>query len=190
MNGLFEAAVEVQEFLQDRGWRFAIIGGLAAIRWGEPQATQDVDLALFTGFGTEASYVEQVLGRFRGRIADAAEFALDNRVLLVSASNGIPVDISLAGIPYEEELIGRASPFCFAPGVSLVTCSAEDLVILKVFAGRPKDWAAIEGILIRQGAGMDWGYIGERLPPLCALRGEPELPARLAELHRQVRQGG
>jgi hypothetical protein len=31
MNGLFEAALEIQEFIQRHGWRFAIIGRLAAV---------------------------------------------------------------------------------------------------------------------------------------------------------------
>ena len=31
MNSLWEAAVEVHQFLQGRDWRFCIIGGLAGI---------------------------------------------------------------------------------------------------------------------------------------------------------------
>jgi hypothetical protein len=39
MNAIVEAAVEIQNFLQARGWRFCVIGGLAVIRWGQPRAT-------------------------------------------------------------------------------------------------------------------------------------------------------
>ena len=53
MNPVFEAALEVQRFLQERHWRFCIIGGVALQRWGEPRATVDVDLTLLTGFGEE-----------------------------------------------------------------------------------------------------------------------------------------
>ena len=45
MNGLFQAALEVQGFMQRQQWRFCIIGGLAVLRWGEPRLTQDVDLS-------------------------------------------------------------------------------------------------------------------------------------------------
>jgi len=189
MNGLLEAALEIQEFLQKRRWRFAIIGGLAAIRWGEPRATQDVDLALFTGFGEESTYVDETLARFQGRIPDAHRFALENRVLLIWASNRVAIDVSLAGIPYEEQLIRRASPFAFAPGASLVTCSAEDLVILKAFAGRAQDWAAVEGVLIRQRDRLDWAYIDRHLPSLCDMKGEPEAVAQLTRLWERVREG-
>jgi hypothetical protein len=64
MNLLFEAALEVEQFCRERGWRACIIGGLAVIRWGEPRGTSDVDLALFTGFGDEPAYIEPILARF------------------------------------------------------------------------------------------------------------------------------
>lgn len=186
MNELFDAAREIQEFLAGRHWRFCIIGGLAAIRWGEPQATQDVDVSLLTGFGNEREYVEEILRSFHGRIPDVASFATQNRVLLVSASNGRSIDVGLAGIPFEQRMIERASVFTFAPGISLVTCSAEDLVVLKAFAGRPKDWSAVEGVLISQADDLDWDYIHEHLPPLCELKEDPDAPVRLEQLRRQL----
>ena len=87
MNGIFEAAAEVQGFLEARQWRFAIIGGLAVLRWGEPYTTQDVDVSLLCGFGNEGDYVEEILVHFSARIENAAEFALANRVILIQASN-------------------------------------------------------------------------------------------------------
>jgi len=188
MNGLFEAALEVQQFMERRQWRFAIIGGLAVLRWGEPQATQDVDIALLTGFGAEETYVEEILKHFPGRVAGAARFALENRVLLVRASNAVGIDIGLAAIPFEEQLVERASWFSFLPDVSLRTCSAEDLLVLKAFAGRDKDWAAIPGVLARQAGRLDWQYIDKHLTPLCELKGEPETPRRLHALRRQAEQ--
>ena len=186
MIELFQAALEIQQFLLQRDWRSCIIGGLAVGRWGEPRATRDVDISLLTGFGNERGYIEQILGQFSARIPDADQFALENRVLLIGASNGTPIDICLAGIPFEEQMIERASPFLFAPDVSLVTCSAEDLVILKAFAGREIDWSAIKGILVAQGDRLDWDYIDRQLPPLCELRDDPETVARLGLLRKRL----
>lgn len=56
MNGLFDAATEIQDFCRDRQWRFCLIGGMAVQRWGEPRQTRDVDLTLLTGFGGEAPF--------------------------------------------------------------------------------------------------------------------------------------
>jgi hypothetical protein len=40
MNGIFEAALEVQEYCNRRQWRCCIIGGLAVVRWGEPATVE------------------------------------------------------------------------------------------------------------------------------------------------------
>ena len=186
MNGVVEAAGEVQTFLQQRGWRFCIIGGLAVIRWGQPRATQDVAINLLTGFGTESEFVTEIVGAFPARIPDAAEFALESRVLLVSASNGTPVDIALAAFPYEAQVIERATPFDYAPGCTLITASAEDLIVLKAFAAREPDWLDVEGIAVRQAGALDWDYVQRELPPLWELSGDTESAARLEAIRQRA----
>jgi hypothetical protein len=56
--------------------------------------TQDIDLSLLTGFGNEETYIKELLETFEARIPNALDFALKNRVLLLSASNGVAVDVS------------------------------------------------------------------------------------------------
>ena len=129
MNPIFAAALEVQAFCRERSWRFCFIGGLTVQRWGEPRLTQDVDMTLLTGFGTEAPYVDALLTGFAGRRPDAWEFALRHRVVLVRSRAGIPVDVALGAMPFEERAVARASEFVIQPGVALVTCSAEDLIV-------------------------------------------------------------
>jgi len=170
MNALFEAGLEVQRFFEERGWRFCFIGGLAVVRWGEPRATQDVDVSLLTGFGQEEAYVQAVLSRLRPRRKDAASFALSSRVLLAETPTGIPVDISLAGFPFEAGIVDRASPFDFSADCRLITCSAEDLVVMKAFAGRQTDWADITTILRRQRKALDRTFVADQLEGLCDLR--------------------
>jgi predicted nucleotidyltransferase len=186
MNTLFAAAQEVQDFMQKRGWRFCFIGGLALLRWGSPRTTQDVDVSVFTGFGNEESYVRDLLARFTPRIQDAAEFARDSRVVLVNASNGVPLDLALGAVPFEQEAVSRATPFEFAPGVSLVTCSAEDLIVLKAFAAREQDWADVEGIAARQRGRLDWAFIEGQLRPLCQAKEAPDIMDHLAEVRRKA----
>jgi hypothetical protein len=48
---VLQAAAHLQEFCGRHKWRFCFIGGLAALRWGEPRETADVDLTLLTGLG-------------------------------------------------------------------------------------------------------------------------------------------
>ncbi|MHC4179270.1 MAG: hypothetical protein ACYSWU_17290 [Planctomycetota bacterium] len=187
MIDLFEAALEIQQFLLERHWRFCIIGGLAAARWGQPRATQDVGLTLLTGFGNEESYIQEILRRFKARVPNAVHFALQNRVLLIGAANGTPIGVSLEAIPFETRVVERASSFRFAAEVSLITCSAEDLVVLKAFAGREQDWIDVQGVLIAQGRNLDWHYINEHLPQLCELKEDPDTPVRLEQLRKQLK---
>jgi len=186
MNPLYEAALEIQGFMAQQGWRSCIIGGLAIERWGEPRVTVDVDLTLLTGFGSEETYVEALLAHFAPRRPDAAAFALVTRVLLLRAANDTPIDVALGGFSYEKEAVRRGSPFEFAPGVSLVTCSAEDLVVLKAFASRERDWLDLQGILVRQSGKLDWRYIRKQLKPLCDLKEEPEILSRLDALRKKL----
>ena len=79
-------------------------------------------------------------------------------------------------------MIQRASCFDYAPGCSLTTCSAEDLIILKAFANRAVDWIDVEGILIRQGNDLDYSYALNHLEPLCSLKESPEILDRLKQL--------
>ena len=71
MNPIFSAALEVQSICQESGWRFCFIDGIAVQRWGEPRLTQDVDLTILTGFGSESPFVDSMLERLKGRLPDA-----------------------------------------------------------------------------------------------------------------------
>ena len=119
-----EAAREVEDVLSALGLKAVIIGGIAVFRWGEPRATRDVDFTVLCPFGDEESKVGAILSRLRGRIDDARAFALANRVLLLSASNGRPVDIALGALAFEARAVARGTMFEFAPGVAVRTCSA------------------------------------------------------------------
>lgn len=127
MQDLFLLADDVQSFCRVRGWRFCFIGGIALQRWGEPRLTGDVDLTILTGLGREADYIEALCAAFAGRIPDAAEFAHRSRVLLLRSERGIPIDISLGALPFEERVVERATFYRFLDDVRLNTCSAEDL---------------------------------------------------------------
>jgi hypothetical protein len=179
---VIRAATEVQSLCEAQGWRYCFIGGLALQRWGEPRETVDVDLTLLTGFGNEERFVEVLLGRFEARIENAAEFALTRRVLLLRAPSGVGLDIALGGLPFEECAAARSSEFTFPGGEKIRTCSAEDLIVMKAFAARAKDWIDVEGIIIRQTGNLDWSYIRNQIKPLIELKGAPEI---LEELEKR-----
>ena len=182
MNALFSAAVDIQALCATQGWKCCVIGGLAVQRWGEPRQTRDVDLTLFTGLGREEQFVDLILAHYAARLPDARRFALERRVLLVETASGVPLDISLGGLPYEARVIERSTPWEVEPGVRLITCSAEDLLVLKAFAGRVQDWLDVEGVIVRQGPRLDRQQVLAELRPLLDLKEDREAEPRLLDL--------
>ena len=172
MNDLVSAAVAVQTALQTGGWRFCLIGGLAVARWGEPRATQDVDFSVFVDFGREREFVSALLQEFAPMFPESETLALQCRVLPVDVQ-GIKADLSIACFTFEEEIINRATAFEFEPGATLVTISAEDLVVMKALAGRSTDWRDIAGITHRQTGALDKSAILERAAELSDISSEP-----------------
>jgi hypothetical protein len=107
-------------------------------------------------------------------------------VLLARTRDGVEVDIALGALPFEERTINRASVWEVRRNVVLTTCSAEDLVVHKVFAGRGVDWGDVERVLIRQHGKLDWKLIRSELKPLLDLKCEPEALDKLEELAETV----
>ena len=182
--GLFAAAGEIQEKLSRAGFRFCFIGGLALQRWGEQRYTRDIDITLLCRFGDEIAVARRIAELISPRLAGAVEFARESRVFLGEANDGTPVDIALGGIDFEVRCVQRASPFDFGGGLSLLTCSAEDLIVMKSFAGRGQDWVDIEAIIVRRGPALDWALIDRELEPLLALKDSTDAGERLAALRK------
>ena len=185
VNPLFQAGRELQEFIEARGWRFCFIGGLAVLRWGEARLTLDIDLRLLTEPGREEEYIDALLQTFTSRFSNAKDFAVDHEILLLQASNGVAVDIYLTALPFEREIIARATSFCYSPDCSLLTCSAEDLILLKAFTPRKGDRADCEGIMMRRGQNLDLKYILSQLMAMSEQKKALEIVDKLRSLTEQ-----
>lgn len=184
MIELFETAIQLQRFCDSRGWRSCFIGGIAVQRWGEPRVTRDADLILLAGFGDEDRFIGPLLQIYAGRIDDAAEFARRHRILLLKTSDGVGIDISLGALDFEQQLVSRASVFSFGLGLDIRTCSAEDLIVLKLFASRPLDIQDAESVASRQKGRLDWGYIETQLKPFAAVKDDPTILNAIERLRK------
>lgn len=159
MIGNEDAAWEVHQILDELNIPYAIIGGLAVQNWGEARYTKDVDLTIIVPIEAQETILQALSNRLQLRHPDALEFARVNRILLAQTSDGISVDISL-GLPgYEDEMVARAVDYVIKPGKTIPMCSAEDLIIHKLVAGRPQDIRDIQGVIIRQAPTLDLHYI-------------------------------
>ena len=183
MKQVLEAAKEIQDFFDKNGWRYCFIGGIALQRWAIPRNTNDADLTLLTGIGSEKEFINTILAGFNSRIKDdPIAFFLPRRIVLIDIG-GVGIDISLGALGFEESAVERSTEHEFLPGIVLRTCTAEDLIVFKSFANRLKDWADIESILSLQN-NLDWKYVTEQLTPLVELKEEPEILDTLGKLKK------
>jgi hypothetical protein len=125
-----------------------IIGGIAASVLGRPRFTADVDVSVLVD---ESRWPEFLSGGephgFVPRLTEAIDFARRSRILLLRHDpTGINVDVALAALPFEREAIARGRSVS-AGGFTLPLPTAEDLIIMKAVAHRPRDLADIEAIV-------------------------------------------
>jgi hypothetical protein len=187
IEDVFAAALSIQSFCHSQKWKFCFIGGLAVLRWGTPRVTQDADLTLLADFGTEMPFIDAILKTFVPRVPNAKAFALQNRVILAQTSSGIHLDIALGALPFEERSVIRASIWHATESVALLTCSADDLIVHKIVAGRGKDWDDVQSILARQNGKLNFKQIQSELTPLLELKDDTESLTRLDRMVEKVK---
>ena len=138
---------------------YMIIGGQAVLLYGEPRLTRDIDITL----GVNADYIDELLVVIRELSLkpipeDIESFVRQTMVLpAFDETTGIRVDFIFSFTPYEIEAIKRArrikileQEVCFA--------SPEDVIIHKIFAGRPRDIEDVRTIILKN-PGIDIQYI-------------------------------
>jgi len=172
---VLEAALDAQQACINTGYRFCVIGGVALQRWGEPRFTADADFSVLVEPGQESQAVRSLLDELPARIEDAPAFAERTRVVLAQSDQGVGIDIVLAGLPFEERVIERSSLWQLDDSVTLKTCSAEDLLVMKAFAARDKDWADVTSVLERQAGKLDLDLVRSELAPLAEAKEAPEI---------------
>lgn len=150
--------------LDGAGIPYMVIGGQAVLVHGEPRLTRDIDVTL--GVDSSAFVRVLALGSSIGlspSVRDVERFVQRTNVLpLSNESAGIRVDLIFSFTPYEAEAIERAISFPVLD-CSVRFATAEDLIIHKLVAGRPRDLEDIRGILSRQ-KHLDETYLKRWLP--------------------------
>lgn len=155
--------VELAEALQTAHIPYIIIGGQAVLVYGEPRMTRDIDITL----GVDIDQLARVLdvfspSQFTPLVKDIEPFVKETRVLpLEHRQSHIRVDLIFSFSPYEQQAIARARQILFDT-VLISYAAPEDVVIHKLFAGRPRDLEDVKGILLRQTT-IDQQYINDWL---------------------------
>lgn len=158
------------------GLEWYLFGAQAAILYGAARLTADVDVTvrLLPPMSTEALVAALGSAGFTSRFSDPA-FIQQTRVIpLVHASTSMPLDVVLAGPGIEDHFIKRVRTRDL-DGTFVRVASPEDLIVMKVLAGRPKDADDVLAILEAQAGQLDLPYIRQVLRALEDSLGQSDL---------------
>lgn len=148
---LLSALSDLAVWLKAKRVEGLIIGGVAASILGRPRLTRDVDvLVLMDEKDWDGFLIAGAKLGFVPRITNPIDFARKAKVLLVRHEpSGIDVDVTFGALPFEKEAVHHAK-WVNLKGVRLPLPTAEDLIIMKSVAHRPRDLADIESIMDAQ----------------------------------------
>lgn len=173
--------------LNEREIPFMIIGGQAVLLHGEPRLTQDIDITL----GVGPTDLPNILAAceeldLEPLPADVQEFVRSTFVLpAADRETGIRVDLIFSTTAYEAEAISRAERVELGQA-TVPFATAEDLIIHKLFAGRPRDIEDAAGVVRRKGLRLDWDYLSRWVADFALVPGREKLPDLLEELQREL----
>jgi hypothetical protein len=174
-----DALEAVRAALDETGIPWTFIGGVAVIASGVPRQTADIDVTLLAGSITVAELIRRLGAHdLAPRIEDAELFAHENQVLLLEhSSSGVPVDLSLAWLPFEEEAI-RASRLLDYAGVRIPIPRPEDIVVYKLIASRAHDLKDAERLYLLHRKTIDITRVRTVIAEVClALEDQSRLEA-------------
>jgi hypothetical protein len=153
---------------------YMIIGGQAVLLYGEPRLTRDVDVTLGVNIDRLHDLLTVVKELSLNPIPNDVESFVKQTMVLptIDEPTGVRVDFIFSFTPYETDAIKRARKItimdqevCFA--------SPEDLIIHKIFAGRPRDLEDVWSVILKN-PGIDTQYIKNWLKEFDASFGEKD----------------
>ena len=164
MNDLVDTLHRFARLFDDLEIPYAIMGGWAVRVYALPRPTYDIDFTISLDperLGELYAAAEQVgftvPDQYRGGWVDSVANMPLVKFRLYLADSGIDVDIFLAESSYQHEMMQRRVRHVIG-GVPAWFVSVEDLILLKLIAGRTRDRADIDDLLLAR-ADLDEPYL-------------------------------
>lgn len=154
---LIVALHEFVEMFEARGYRYAIMGGLAARVLGIPRPTYDVDFTLAVSrdllpelFDAAENAGYHVPVAYRSGWVDTVAGMPIVKLGMQLGSQGIDIDVFIAESTFQQSIVARRSEHDIG-GKPVWLVSPEDLIVLKVLANRDRDRGDVQDVLFMQG---------------------------------------
>jgi hypothetical protein len=166
---------------------YMVIGGQAVLLHGEPRLTKDIDVTLAAGLERLDAVLRAASAAGLDPLVDPKEFTQTTMVLPCKDTvSRIRVDFIFSFSRYEKHAVSRAKLVLLA-GTNVRFASAEDLIVHKILAGRPRDLEDIRSILLKN-PGLNVEFVRSTLAEFDeALARGDELASRFDAVHRETR---
>jgi predicted nucleotidyltransferase len=165
---LAEAFERTIEALAAGGAAYALIGGFAVAHHGLPRPTRDVDILLRVPRISLPALLEGFRARgFEFDLRRVLEELRDDHLSEVRYRE-VRIDLLDAVVPLFVRAVERARTVEIG-GRPVRMVRAEELVALKMIAGRDDDLRDVKGILAAQGERLDLAAVRESLRECCEL---------------------
>ena len=134
--------------------RYAFIGAHAVNVWLEPRITADIDVTAEAA-AEDLECLRGVLGNAGFAVAQEHGGANPSGpdFIRFASADGVVLEVQIAKTQFQREVIRRAVRV--PPAILVAT--AEDLIVMKLIANRPKDRADLAGLVAIPH--IDWGYV-------------------------------
>lgn len=164
MKSLDDVTREIVELFEDQSIPYALMGGLAVRIHAIPRPTYDVDFTISIA-RSELPKFYSAAKRLGYSIPAAQESGWVDlvqglpvvKLQVFVGGQVIDVDVFLAETDFQRELLARKRRYQ-ADGFEAWFVGPEDLVLLKLLAGRPKDLVDVADVLFIQGQ-LDVSYM-------------------------------
>jgi len=161
-----QLAIKLHPIFEELGISYYITGGVAAISYGEPRTTQDLDLVMAISL--------DVIDRLSDALTEAGFYVpgIDDvksgrmRTLQIIEMESISrADLVVAGTDEFERLKFARRRVIEFEGTALYFASPEDVILNKLRwrqrSGSEKQWRDVLGVLKVQAENLDYGYMRE-----------------------------
>ena len=159
-----ELLAELARGFDELGVAWFLFGARAAILHGVARLTADVDVTVRLPEDVSNEVLVSALETrgFRARLTDRAFIERTRVIPFVHLATSLPVDVVLAGPGLEDRFFDRAIVLTI-DGVRVPVASAEDVVVMKLLAGRAKDIEDVVAIVASYGKTLDTDYVRQTL---------------------------
>lgn len=151
--------LDTVDFLESQELPHALVGGLAASLRGRTRVTEDADFVVVCSVDRALELAESLDGQPFELLFPEFEQVIRRSFILPlrHRETGIVVDLAIGVSGLEQQVVSRATLVTIGDR-QFPVATAEDLILMKMIAGRPQDDQDVRGIVSIAHDSLDWNY--------------------------------